>query len=406
MALYQGSYSNFAAKRAARHGRTKQYKAALEQKQNASNSDVKQVENTKNTPTTQTESKKDIRKDVGLGHPEMMAYPSAKGMEEITGDSLLIKCFKYVPPSISATYELEQRKAPEGGGSYMGQKYKGGQTIMTTKNGKSVPKLFPKAGSATFSNDGASKKIKGTTPIFYVELPIPQDINDSNSVTWSDDNMNIFQIAGLAAVSSVMKGEFSFEDAKNLIQAGIGADAIADENLKDQLTTIISGKAIDALGNNVNTGSALGRQTGSILNSNLELLFNGVNLRTFPFSINFSPRTKGESDMVKFIIRAFKSSMAAKKNSNDLAQGGAFLSAPDVFSLEYRHKTSVHPFLNSFKHCALTGMNVNYTQSGTYATYGDGTPVNLRMNLTFKELNPIYFEDYAMDQAVPHGVGY
>ena len=39
-------------------------------------------------------------------------------------------------------------------------------------------------------------------------------------------------------------------------------------------------------------------------------------------------------------------------------------------------------------------MTVNYTQSGTYATYHDGTPVNLRMNLTFKELNPIYQEDY------------
>ena len=117
---------------------------------------------------------------------------------------------------------------------------------------------------------------------------------------------------------TIAKGEFSFEDAKNLISAGIDKDVLGGEDLKDQLTAIISGKAIDALGNNINTGSALGRQTGSILNSNLELLFNGVNLRTFPFSINFSPRNAGESQMVKYIIRAFKSSMAAKKNSEVL----------------------------------------------------------------------------------------
>ena len=98
--------------------------------------------------------------------------------------------------------------------------------------------------------------------------------------------------------------------------------------------------------------------------------------------------------MVKYIIRAFKSSMAAKKRTEKPGQGGAFLGAPDIFSLEYRYKNTTHPFLNSFKHCALTGMTVNYTQSGTYATYHDGTPVNLRMNLTFKELNPIYQEDY------------
>ena len=53
-----------------------------------------------------------------------------------------------------------------------------------------------------------------------------------------------------------------------------------------------------------------------------------------------------------------------------------------------------HPFLNRFKSCALESINVNYTGSGTYATYPDGTPVHMKMDLTFKELNPIYAEDH------------
>ena len=73
---------------------------------------------------------------------------------------------------------------------------------------------------------------------------------------------------------------------------------------------------------------------------------------------------------------------------------GIFLKSPDVFSLRYLHKGADHPFLNSFKLCALTGLNVNYTNAGTYASYDGGTPVNIRMNMTFKELNPIYSEDY------------
>jgi len=48
-------------------------------------------------------------------------------------------------------------------------------------------------------------------------------------------------------------------------------------------------------------------------------------------------------------------------------------------------------------------MTVNYTNAGTYTTYDDGTPVSIRMNLTFKELNPIYHEDY-IDE-IP-GVGF
>ena len=75
--------------------------------------------------------------------------------------------------------------------------------------------------------------------------------------------------------------------------------------------------------------------------------------------------------MVKHIIRAFKSSMAAKKGTKpgEAGQGGIFLRAPDVFQLRYLHRGKDHPFLNSIKHCALTGMQVNYTNAGTYASY-------------------------------------
>ena len=98
--------------------------------------------------------------------------------------------------------------------------------------------------------------------------------------------------------------------------------------------------------------------------------------------------------------------MAAKAGQmNGGSASGIFLKSPDVFSLRYMHNGKDHPFLNSFKMCALTGMNVNYTNAGAYASYEDGTPVSIRMNLTFKELNPIYAEDYASESSGP-GVGY
>ena len=64
-----------------------------------------------------------------------------------------------------------------------------------------------------------------------------------------------------------------------------------------------------------------------------------------------------------------------------------------------------HPFLNRFKPMALTDMQINYTGSGTYATYHDGTPVHIQVTLTFKELNPIYSEDYD-NIPLSDGVGY
>ena len=54
----------------------------------------------------------------------------------------------------------------------------------------------------------------------------------------------------------------------------------------------------------------------------------------------------------------------------------------------------------------FTGLNVNYTNAGTYTSYDDGTPVSIQMNLTFKELNPIYFEDYLdFEEGDNNGVG-
>ena len=365
-----------------------------------------------NDSTEQIKNARDRNPRMLRGHPPVMAYPSAKGMEEITGDSLLIKCFKYIPPKADLSFESENRITTKDG-VWGGVNQEKNQIIVDEKNN---PVNFVVPGSSKLTSNGSSDLLKkGSTPLFYVELPIPQDINDSNSVTWSDDNMNIFQLAGLEALNAVASGEVDFNDALSQVTAGFSDDFFGNAQTRKRIGAIIGGKAINQLGQNISANTALGRSTGTILNSNLELLFNGVNLRTFPFSINFSPRNADEAKMVKYIIRAFKSSMAAKKGTTsdssggnvtpNVGQGGVFLSAPDVFSLEYRHRNRTHPFLNSFKHCALTGMTVNYTQAGTYASYYDGTPVNIRMNLTFKELNPIYHEDYDFDENM-RGVGY
>ena len=76
------------------------------------------------------------------------------------------------------------------------------------------------------------------------------------------------------------------------------------------------------------------------------------------------------------------------------SRSALFIQAPKVFQLQYVSGQRDHPFLNRFKLCSLTDMTVNYTASGTYATYEDGTPVHIQVQCVFKEINPIYAEDY------------
>ena len=135
-----------------------------------------------------------------------------------------------------------------------------------------------------------------------------------------------------------------------------------------------------------------------------------MTLRSFPFSVTFTPRNSDEMLVVKSIIRSLKKSMAPKAGGkgtgfNGSSATGIFLKSPDLFSLQYRHGGGDHPFLHAFKICALTGMSVNYSNAGTYASYADGTPVAIRVNLTFKEINPIYHEDYDENEGNLAGIG-
>ena len=87
-----------------------------------------------------------------------------------------------------------------------------------------------------------------------------------------------------------------------------------------------------------------------------------------------------------------------------------FIKSPKLFKLRYMSGPNPHPFLNKMKTGVITDMSVNYTGSNTYATYDDGTPVHMTMQFTFKEINPIYADDYEVEGdtalAAGTGVGY
>ena len=95
--------------------------------------------------------------------------------------------------------------------------------------------------------------------------------------------------------------------------------------------------------------------------------------------------------------------MAAKRGGDT---NGWFIDSPDYFKLNYKHRGNrPHPFLNQFKPCAMTSFNVNYTGSGTYATYADGAPVHTQISMAFQEVNPVYSEDYSTGKG-SLGTGY
>ncbi len=254
-----------------------------------------------------------------------------------------------------------------------------------------------------------SKKASKAT----ILLPIPSSISDSNSVSYQSSNLNSIAGAAVGGVMDIMEtGKDYVDKAGNAniidgLKSSFGQLSATTENIKNAsggvegaagfVTRILASKAVGIANINITPSQILARSTGQILNPNMELLFNGPSLRTFRFQFKFVPRGPKEAREVESIIRTFKYHMAPK------VDGESFLKTPDIFELRYRQGGKPHSFLNKFKQCFLSSVNVNYTGEGNYTTYDDGTPVSMIMDLTFQELEPIYNTDYG-DKIT--GVGY
>jgi hypothetical protein len=225
--------------------------------------------------------------------------------------------------------------------------------------------------------------VGGRTILGTITLPIPGGINDSNGVTWADDSLD-----SLKGIFADIARSFMGDGGE--AAAGAAERGASEAGAGDGLEQTLIGRMAEAA-----TGSSriMQRQYGSIPNPNLELLFDAPTLRDFAFNFRFTPRTPEEAKTVRFIIRSFKRAMSVKRSISSL-----LLKSPHTFAISYVTSNQQHPYLNKFKECALTNCSVNYTPDGTYMTYGgdvdDRSMTAYEMQLTFKELEPLFDDEY------------
>jgi hypothetical protein len=228
-----------------------------------------------------------------------------------------------------------------------------------------------------------NRTIEGT-----VTLPIQAQITDSNMVGWGEGALDEITRKALNTAANLADGSINEETFGKNLQSTI-KDFTSDPN---QTLALIAEKVIGL--------QNIQGRTGGILNPNVELLFNGPQLRPFSFTFRMTPRTKKESEIARGIIKFFKKNMAVKRDN------GLFLKAPNTFLIKYMGKNdneegaNEKKALNKIKECALISFDVNYTPQGTYMTFDDGSMVSYLISLSFKELVPIYYEDYEDDHPI------
>ena len=265
------------------------------------------------------------------------------------------------------------------------------QPINTPPNEKSAPKIegshlvYPEDLGSSDQDRIRFKALKYSTngkggeadiPVF---LPIQSSITDQNVVGWEPDTINPIELRAVNASLKIM------QSGSNIAQVASDQLTHAIQGLRQESSSVRTYLAGQAVGVN----NLLSRLEGQVLNPNLELLFQGPQLRPFSFTFKLSARTQKESNVIREIINYFKRNMAPQANDGDL-----FVRAPNIFEIEYQFKGAKHPGINYIKDCALTNCSTDYTPLGSYMSYDNGTMVAYTMTLQFQELEPVYSRDY------------
>jgi hypothetical protein len=75
----------------------------------------------------------------------------------------------------------------------------------------------------------------------------------------------------------------------------------------------------------------------------------------------------------------------------ELTAGRLFYIYPSEFDIQYFYKDKENDYFHKFTRCALTDMQIDYGGE-QFATFQDGSPVEIGLQLTFTELEQLTSE--------------
>ena len=193
-----------------------------------------------------------------------------------------------------------------------------------------------------------------------ISLYMPSSLSASYGVQYNESEVPMgMRIAN--AVGDAFKGDIPREELGN--------------SAKSAMASMALGKSGDAAG-------ALSKLSKLAPNPTTEMVFQGVETRTFSFNYRFAPRSEKEAENVLKIIEQFKFHMHPE--FKDVT--GFLYIYPSEFDIVYYSGGQENPNLHKHTSCVLVNMAINYTPNGMFSTFDNGMPTQIDVTLSFKEL--------------------
>ena len=219
------------------------------------------------------------------------------------------------------------------------------------------------AGMIAFESGGFSQPVKRLKTA--ISLYMPSSLSASYGVQYNESEVPLMMQA-INAVGNMFNGS----------QPVNKETTEANKSTSKAIATAIGFKMS---GDNANTLSKLSKLAP---NPTTEMVFQGVETRTFSFNYRFAPRSEKEAENVLKIIEQFKFHMHPEFKD----QTGFLYIYPSEFDIVYYSGGQENPNLHKHTSCVLVNMAINYTPNGMFSTFDNGMPTQIDVTLSFKEL--------------------
>jgi len=183
--------------------------------------------------------------------------------------------------------------------------------------------------------------------------------------------------------TKLKKFDWSSDAAANLLESG--------KNLLD-----FGGAAAGGLAANMLDKTGFVSASGNTPNNYMALVYGGPNeFRQHTFDFKFFPKNPDESKNVREIIEEFKRGTLPRMSSDVTGTSASGQTLLDPFFKSPRQHTikfmqantnSTNTFLFDIGISVITSMSVNYDPQSMVGFHEDGSPVQIDMSLTFKEI--------------------
>ena len=219
------------------------------------------------------------------------------------------------------------------------------------------------AGMIAFESGGFSQPVKRLKTA--ISLYMPSSLSASYGVQYNESEVPLMMQA-INAVGNMFNGS----------QPVNNETSEANKSTSKAIATAIGFKMSgDAAG-------ALSKLSKLAPNPTTEMVFQGVETRTFSFNYRFAPRSEKEAENVLKIIEQFKFHMHPE--FKDVT--GFLYIYPSEFDIVYYSGGQENPNLHKHTSCVLVNMAINYTPNGMFSTFDNGMPTQIDVTLSFKEL--------------------